>query len=79
MNILKFLAFLRGYITYIFQVPVKYYLSTGIVLITQNLRKKIRQGKTYFKFTFNFPITHKRIKIGESYRNQIKSRCLSLC
>ena len=32
-----------------------------------------------YKFTFNFPITHKRIKIGESYRNQIKSRCLSLC
>ncbi len=51
MNILKFLAFLRGYITYIFQVPVKHYLSTDIVLITQNLRKKIRQGKTYFKGT----------------------------
>ncbi len=51
MNILKFLAFLRGFITYIFQVPVKHYLSTDIVLITQNLRKKIRQGKTYFKGT----------------------------
>ncbi len=51
MNILKFLAFLRGYITYIFQVPVKHYLSTDIVLIMQNLRKKIRQGKTYFKGT----------------------------
>ncbi len=51
MNILKFLAFLRGYITYIFQVRVKHYLSTDIVLITQNLRKKIRQGKTYFKGT----------------------------
>ncbi len=51
MNILKFLAFLRGYITYIFQVPVKHYLSTDIVLITQNLRKKIRQGKMYFKRT----------------------------
>ncbi len=51
MNILKFLAFLRGYITHIFQVPVKHYLSTDIVLITQNLRKKIRQGKTYFKGT----------------------------
>lgn len=51
MNTLKFLAFLRGYITYIFQVPVKHYLSTDIVLITQNLRKKIRQGKTYFKGT----------------------------
>ena len=52
MNILKFLAFLRGYITYIFQVPVKHYLSTDIVLITQKLRKKIRQGKTYFKGTW---------------------------
>ncbi len=51
MNILKFLAFLRGYITHIFQVPVKHYLSTDIVLITQNLRNKIRQGKTYFKGT----------------------------
>ncbi|MGJ1211434.1 TlpA family protein disulfide reductase [Sphingobacterium multivorum] len=51
MNILKFLAFLMGYITYIFQVPVKRYLSTDIVLITQNLRKKIRQGKMYFKGT----------------------------
>ncbi len=35
--------------------------------------------EAFFKFTFNFPITHKRIKIGESYRNQSKSRCLSLC
>ncbi|WP_367330249.1 TlpA family protein disulfide reductase [Sphingobacterium multivorum] len=51
MNILKFLAILRGYITYIFQVRVKHYLSTDIVLITQNLRKKIRQEKTYFKST----------------------------
>ncbi|WP_286897762.1 TlpA family protein disulfide reductase [Sphingobacterium sp. UBA6317] len=51
MNILKFLALLKGYITYIFQVPVKHYLSTDIVLITQNLRKKIRQRKTYFKGT----------------------------
>ena len=51
MNTLKFLAFFKGYITYIFQVPVKHYLSTDIVLITQNLRKKIRQGKRYFKGT----------------------------
>jgi len=36
MKTLKFLAFLMGYITYIFQVPVKHYLSTDIVLITQN-------------------------------------------
>ncbi len=51
MNTLQLLAFVRLYITYIFQVPVKHYLSTNIVLITQNLRKKIRQGKTYFKGT----------------------------
>ncbi len=51
MNTLQLLAFFKGYITYIFQVPVKHYLSTDIVLITQNLRKKIRQGKTYFKGT----------------------------
>ncbi len=51
MKTLKFLAFLKGYITYIFQVRVKHYLSTDIVLITQNLRKKIRQGKMYLKGT----------------------------
>ena len=51
MNTQQLLAFLKGYITYIFQVPVKHYLSTDIVLITQKLRKKIRQGKTYFKGT----------------------------
>ncbi|MDF2849733.1 MAG: hypothetical protein K0S31_418 [Sphingobacterium multivorum] len=62
MNILKFLAFLRGYITYIYQVPVKHYLSTDIVLITQNLRKKIRQGKTYFKVTS--VLLKKRCKIS---------------
>ncbi len=51
MKTLKFLAFFKGYISYIYQVPVKHYLSTDIVLITQKLRKKIRQGKTYFKGT----------------------------
>ncbi|HAU54346.1 MAG TPA: hypothetical protein DHU90_02855 [Sphingobacterium sp.] len=51
MNTLKLLAFLKAYITYIFQVPVKHYLSTDIVLFTHLLRKKIRQGKTYFKGT----------------------------
>jgi len=65
MNILKFLAFLRGYITYIFQVPVKHYLSTDIVLITQNLRKKIRQGKTYFKDTSI--LLKKRCKISAQH------------
>ncbi len=69
MNILKFLAFLKGYITHIFQVPVKHYLSTDIVLITQNLRKKIRQGKTYFKGTSIR--LKKRCKI--SAQNQIKT------
>ncbi len=69
MNILKFLAFLRGYITYIFQVPVKHYLSTDIVLITQNLRKKIRQGKMYFKDTSI--LLKKRCKI--SAQNLIKN------
>ncbi len=51
MNTLQLLAFLKSYTTYIFQVPVKHYLSTDIVLITQKLHKKIRQGKTYFKGT----------------------------
>ncbi|QQT47165.1 Thiol-disulfide oxidoreductase resA [Sphingobacterium multivorum] len=69
MNILKFLAFLRGYITYIFQVPVKHYLSTDIVLITQNLRKKIRQGKTYF--TGTAILLKKRCTIG--VQNEIKT------
>ena len=69
MNILKFLAFLKGYITYIFQVPVKHYLSTDIVLITQNLRKKIRQGKTYI--TGTSILLKKRCKI--SAQNQIKT------
>ncbi len=58
-----------GYITYIFQVPVKHYLSTDIVLITQNLRKKIRQGKTYFKGTSI--LLKKRCKI--SAQNLIKN------
>jgi len=65
MNILKFLALLKGYITYIFQVPVKHYLSTDIVLITQNLRKKIRQGKTYFKDTSI--LLKKRCKISAQH------------
>ncbi|HBW80857.1 MAG TPA: hypothetical protein DEF78_12510, partial [Sphingobacterium sp.] len=51
MNTLKLITFLKAYITYIFQVPVKQYLSTDIVLFTHLLRKKIRQGKTYFKGT----------------------------
>ncbi len=51
MNTLKLIAFLKTYITYIFQVPVKHYLSTDIVLFTHLLRKKIRQGKTYFNGT----------------------------
>ncbi|MGJ1239046.1 TlpA family protein disulfide reductase [Sphingobacterium siyangense] len=51
MNTLKLITFLKAYITYIFQVPVKHYLSTDIVLFTHLLRKKIRQGKTYFKGT----------------------------
>ena len=38
MNTLKFLAFLRGYITYIFQVRVKHYLSTKLVQIKRMLR-----------------------------------------
>ncbi len=51
MNTLKLITFLKAYITYIFQVPVKHYLSTDIVLFTHLLLKKIRQGKTYFKGT----------------------------
>ena len=69
MNTLKLLAFLKAYITYIFQVRVKHYLSTDIVLITQNLRKKIRQGETYFKGTAI--LLKKRCKI--SVQNQIKT------
>ncbi|WP_175442006.1 hypothetical protein, partial [Sphingobacterium sp. HMSC13C05] len=68
MNILQLLAFFKGYITYIFQIPVKHYLSTDIVLITQNLRKKIRQGKMYFKGTSI--LLKKRCKI--SAQNRIK-------
>ncbi|WP_433863011.1 TlpA family protein disulfide reductase [Sphingobacterium thalpophilum] len=51
MNTLKFLAFLRGYITCIFQALVKHRYSTDIVLFTQLLRKQIYKGKTYFKST----------------------------
>ena len=68
MNSQQLLAFLRGYITYIFQVPVKHYLSTDIVLITQKLRKKIIQGKTYFKGTSI--LLKKRCKI--SAQNLVK-------
>ncbi|MGJ1410194.1 TlpA family protein disulfide reductase [Sphingobacterium thalpophilum] len=52
MNTLKFLAFLRGYITCIFQALVKHRYSTDIVLFTQLLRKQIYKGKTYFKSTY---------------------------
>ncbi|WP_282637225.1 TlpA family protein disulfide reductase [Sphingobacterium thalpophilum] len=51
MNTLKFLVFLRGYITCIFQALVKHRYSTDIVLFTQQLRKQIYKGKTYFKST----------------------------
>jgi len=51
MNTLKFLAFLRGYITCIFQALVKHRYSTDIVLFTQLLRKQIYKGKTHFKST----------------------------
>ncbi len=51
MNTLKFLAFLRGYITCIFQALVKHRYSTDIVLFTQLLRKQIYKGKTYFRST----------------------------
>ena len=47
MNILKLLAFVRLYITYIFQVRVKHYLSASIARFTQLLRKKIRLKKRY--------------------------------
>ena len=69
MKTLKLLAFVRLYITYIFQVCVKHYLSTDIVLITQNLRKKIRQGKTCFKGTSI--LLKKRCTI--SAQNEIKT------
>ncbi|WP_341832906.1 TlpA disulfide reductase family protein [Sphingobacterium thalpophilum] len=52
----------------IFQVLIKYYLSTDIVLLTQLLRKKIGQGKTYFKGTS--VLLKKRCKI--STQNLIK-------
>src|SRR5690606_37097787 len=51
MNTLKFLAFLKGYITCIFQALVKHRYSTDIVLFTQLLRKQIYKGKTYFRST----------------------------
>ena len=47
MNTLKLLAFLRGYITYIFQVRVKHYLSAAIARFTQQLRKNVRLKKRY--------------------------------
>ena len=49
MNILKLLAFLGLYKSYIFQVLVKHYLSTDIALFTGQLRNQINKGKTYYK------------------------------
>ncbi|WP_448139253.1 TlpA family protein disulfide reductase [Sphingobacterium siyangense] len=69
MNTLKFLAFVRFYIIYIFKARVKHYLSTDIVLFTQQLRKKIGLGKTYFKGTSI--LLKKRCKI--SAQNLIKN------
>ncbi|WP_448137454.1 TlpA family protein disulfide reductase [Sphingobacterium siyangense] len=71
MNTLKLLAFLKAYITNIFQVPVKHYLSTDIVLFTHLLRKKIRQGKTYFKGTSI--LLEKRYTSDFQYLTQMES------
>jgi len=51
MNTLKLRAFVRLYIPSIDKAQIKHGYSTDIVLFTQMLRKKIRQGKTYFKGT----------------------------
>jgi len=47
MNTLKLLAFVRLYITYIFQVRMKHYLTTAIARFTQLLRKNVRLKKRY--------------------------------
>ena len=64
----KLLMLFRLYFTSIFPVLVKHYLSTDIALFTQLLRKKIRQGKTYF--TGTSILLKKRCKI--SVQNLIK-------
>ncbi len=47
MNTLKLLAFIRLYITYIFQVRVKHYLSAAIARFAQLLRKHVRLKKRF--------------------------------
>ncbi len=67
--VFKLVVLFRLYFNSIPPVRIKHSLSTDIVLITQNLRKKIRQGKTYFKDTS--VLLKNRCKI--SAQNQIKT------
>ncbi|WP_367208862.1 hypothetical protein [Sphingobacterium sp. R2] len=67
--VFKLVVLFRLYFNSISPVRIKHSLSTDIVLITQNLRKKIRQGKTYFKDTS--VLLKNRCKI--SAQNQIKT------
>jgi len=51
------------YFTHIFQVCVKHYLSTDIALFTQSLRRKIDNGKMYYKGTC--PVLQKRLQSSD--------------
>ncbi|WP_313532932.1 TlpA family protein disulfide reductase [Sphingobacterium athyrii] len=59
----ELLASFQLYFTRIFQVRVKHYLSTDIALFTQSLRKKIDNGKMYYKGTC--PVLQKRLQSSD--------------
>ncbi|PUV21446.1 TlpA family protein disulfide reductase [Sphingobacterium athyrii] len=59
----ELLASFQLFFTHIFQVCVKHYLSTDIALFTQSLRRKIDNGKMYYKGTC--PVLQKRLQSSD--------------
>ena len=72
----KLLMLFRLYFTSIDKAPVKHSLSTDIALFTQLLRKKIDNGKMYYKGTC--PVLQKRLQSSDQKitKQEISSRGL---
>jgi len=76
MNTLKLLAFVRLYITYIFQVRVKHYLSIKSVQIKRMLRLfSLDFCRTKFASTSTFYATGIEFSSGFHRATPIKTRC----
>jgi len=72
----ELLASFQLYFTRIFQAPVKHSLSTDIALFTQLLRKKIDNGKMYYKGTC--PVLQKRLQSSDQKITKRESSSSSL-